>query len=520
MRDTLLALQAGAWLLPAMIVWPAATAGLVRALGRDPGTAESPAGWRDARALTVAALTVEALLGAALWVLFDPALAGWQARVDLPWIPELGAAISLGVDGLSLPLVVMSVTVLPLLLLGAWNNVRTRTPAFGALLLLLTSGVVGALVALDLLAFYVAWELILVPMYFLVGVWALAGESRVALRYVLFTLVGSLLMLVAILALWSAGGGTSFHLDHLLAVPLPPRTQLWLFGAFFAAFAVKSALVPFHSWFPPAQAAAPTVVAVVLGFKVGGYALLRFAIPLFPAAALHPTVRIVILGLAVVTVLYGALLAMAQGELRRVVAYSSISHLGFIMLGGFALTPEAVSGAVLSMVHSGLASAVLLLAAGVLDDRTGTTELGAFGGLASAAPLLSIALVLGMLSTVALPGTLGFVGEFLVLMGSYAQAPALTLTATVGVVLAAVYGLRPLQQLLFGARSTLVAHGVPDLTRRESGVLAALVVALLWLGVAPAPVLDRMQGAVRQVVEGARFGPNARPAIPTVSETP
>jgi NADH-quinone oxidoreductase subunit M len=337
---------------------------------------------------------------------------------------------------------------------------------------------------------------------------------------VLFTLIGSLLMLVAILALWSAGGGTSFHLDHLLAVPLPSRTQLWLFGAFFAAFAVKSALVPFHSWFPPAQAAAPTVVGVVLGFKVGGYALLRFAIPLFPAAALHPTVRIVILGLAVVTVLYGALLAMAQGELRRVVAYSSISHLGFIMLGGFALTPESVSGAVVSMVHSGLASAVLLLVAGVLEDRTGTTELGAFGGLASAAPLLSTALVLGMLSTVALPGTLGFVGEFLVLMGSYAQAPALTLTATVGVVLAAVYGLRPLQQLLFGTRSSLVSHGVPDVTRREAGVLTALAVALLWLGVAPAPVLDRMQGAVRQVVEGARFGPNALPAIPTVSETP
>jgi len=520
MREWMQSLQAGAWLLPLMLLWPVVAAGVVRWLGADPGSDESPAGWRDARRLTVAALAVEAILGGALALLFDPAQPGWQARVDLPWIPELGAAVSLGVDGTSLPLLLMTVWLLPLLLLGAWDNVRVRTPAFGALLLLLTAGVVGAFTALDLLLFYVAWELILVPMYFLVGIWALAGESRVALRYVLFTLVGSLLMLVAILALWGAGGRTSFHLDHLLAVPLPLSWQLWMFGAFFAAFAVKSALVPFHGWFPPAQGAAPTVVAVVLGLKVGGYALLRFAVPLFPAAALHPAVRLAVLVLAVVSVLYGALVAMAQADLKRLVAYSSISHLGFIMLGSLALTPEAVSGAVVAMVHSGVASATLLLVAGILEDRTGTTELSRFGGVASAAPWLAVALVVGMLSTMALPGTLGFVGEFLVLMGSYPEAPALTLAAVAGVVLAALYGLRALQDILFGARSPLVERGLPDLGARERGVLAALLVALLALGVAPGPVLDPMQHAVRQVVEGARFGPNASPAPPTVSGRP
>jgi NADH-quinone oxidoreductase subunit M len=285
-----------------------------------------------------------------------------------------------------------------------------------------------------------------------------------------------------------------------------------MFGAFFAAFAVKSALVPFHGWFPPAQGAAPTVVAVLLGLKVGGYALLRFAVPLFPAAALHPTVRLVILILAVGTVLYGALVAMAQDDLKRLVAYGSISHLGFIMLGSLALTPEAVSGAVVAMVHSGVASAVLLLVAGILEDRTGSTALTAFGGVASSAPWLSVALVVGMLSTAALPATLGFVGEFLVLMGSYAQAPGLTLMAMLGVILAALYTLRAVQHLLFGARSPLVARGLPDLGRRELGVLAVLVLALVGLGVAPAPLLDPMQGAVRQVVEGARLGPNATAA--------
>lgn len=520
MADRMLAASATMWVLPAMLVWPVLAAGLVRWLGRDPGTDEDPAGWRDARRLTLAALAVEALLGAALAVGFDPARTGWQARVDLPWIAEIGAAISLGVDGMSLPLVLMAVWLLPLLLLGAWENVRVRTPAFGALLLLLASGVVGALTALDLLLFYVAWELILVPMYFLLGIWALAGQSRAALRYVLFTLVGSLLMLVAIAALWDAGGRGSFHLDRLMAVPLPVRAQLWMFAAFFAAFAVKSALVPFHGWFPPAQQAAPTVVAVLLGLKVGGYALLRFAVPLFPAAAMHPTVRLVILVLAVVTVLYGALVAMAQGELRRLVAYASISHLGFIMLGSFALTPEAVSGAVVAMVHSGVASAVLLLVAGMLEDRTGSTTLADFGGLASVAPLLSVVLVVGTLSTVALPGTLGFVGEFLILMGSYPEAPALTVAATIGVVLAALYGLRALQQLLFGALAPLVARGLPDLGRRELGVLAVLVTALVGLGVVPSPVLAPMQGAVRQMVEGARLGPNAAPSPAPASTGP
>lgn len=509
--------SASAWLLPAMMGWPVLAAVVVRAMGRDPGTDEASSGWRDARRLTLAALVIEGVLGAALGMGYDPTRTGWQARFDLPWIPEVGAAVSLGVDGMSLPLVLMTVWLLPLLLLGAWDNVRVRTPAFGALLLLLTCGMVGALTALDLLLFYVAWELILVPMYFLLGVWALAGQSRAALRYVLFTLIGSLLMLVAIASLWDAGGRGSFHLDHLVAVPLPVRAQVWMFAAFFAAFAVKSALVPFHGWFPSAQQAAPTVVAVLLGVKVGGYALLRFAVPLFPAAALHPTVRAVILVLAVVTVLYGALVAMAQAELKRLVAYGSISHLGFIMLGSFALTPVAVSGAVVAMVHSGVASAVLLLVAGMLEDRTGSTTLADYGGIASAAPWLSVALVVGMLSTVALPGTLGFVGEFLILMGSYPEAPALTLTATVGVVVAALYGLRALQQLLFGPRSPLVARGLPDLGRRELAVLAALVVALVALGVAPAPVLSPMQGAIRQVVEGARLGPNAAPAPATTA---
>lgn len=512
MRDTLIAFGIERWILPALVLWPLVAAALVRALGRDgarddAGT-EAPADGLDARLLTTGALVIEAVLALLLWGVYDAGTLGWQAHVNLPWLPDLGASFQLGVDGLSVPMIVMTALLLPLTMLASWRNVRTHTPSFGALVLLLTAGLIGVLVALDLLLFYLAWELMLIPTYFIIGIWGSGDARRASLRYVLFTLVGSLLMLVAMLALWNLGGGTSFSLDHLLQVRLTETAQLWMFAAFFAAFAVKSALVPFHTWLPDAQGSAPTFAAVTLGLKVGVYALLRFAIPLFPAAATLPAVRDGIMIASVVAIVYGAFVAMSQRDIKRLISYSSISHLGFIMLGAFALTQQSVEGAVWIMVNHGITTSALFLLVGIVQDQGGSTTMADVGGLARSMPLLSAIMMLTVLSTIGLPGTNGFVGEFLVLLGTYAENPTLAIIATTGVIVAAIYGLRAVQAMLF-APAASSRPALRDLNLRERAVLSVFALAMVWLGLAPGPVLSRVERASRSVVEAARFGPNA-----------
>lgn len=523
MREVLLSLGVDRWVLPALFAWPLVAAVLVRLLGRDiardEGGAEAPSGGPDARTLTLGALVIEALLALALWGIFSPAKRGWQARFDAPWLTDIGATISLGVDGLSMPLVVMTALILPITLLGSWNNVRVRTPAFGALALLLTSGLIGVFVAIDVLLFYLSWELMLIPTYLLVGIWSREGTSAVALRYVLFTLVGSLLMLVALIALWNIGEAANFHYDHLVLVILSPRTQLAMFLAFFAAFAIKSALVPFHTWFPDAQGAAPTFAAVTIGLKVGAYGILRFALPFFPTGAAYPPVRNAILILAVIAILYGALVAMAQRDLKRLISYSAISHFGFILLGAFAFTPQGMQGAAMSIINSGITTSALFLLAGALEDRTGTTDLAAFGGLAKQAPWFAVALTVSMLATIGLPGTSGFVAEWIVLFGAFMAKPVLTLVAILGVILAAAYGLRGLQQLLYGGTSDTSA-AVRDLGGRERLALALLMIAIVGLGIAPAPVLRPLERGATGVLEALQFGPNSPITIPSMSQTP
>jgi NADH-quinone oxidoreductase subunit M len=513
MHDFLMSIGTASWVLPALLLWPLVGAFAVWALGRDEGRGV------DARVITLATLAVEAVLGLALWGVFDPEQRGWQARVDIPWLADLGASFSVGVDGLAMPMVVLTSIVMPLALIGSWDNVRIKTPAFGSLVLMLVSGLIGIFVSLDLLLFYLSWELMLIPMYFLIGIWGTGASARASMRYVLFTLVGSLLMLVAIVALWNLGGGTSFHLDHLLAIKLSYRAQLFMFLAFFIAFAVKSALVPFHTWLPDAQSSAPTFVAVALGFKVGAYATLRFAIPMFPAAATDPTVRGTILVLSVIGIIYGALLAMSQRDFKRLVAYTSISHLGFIMLGAFALSHQSVQGAVMVMVGSGISTSALFLLAGMLQDRRGTNDMGAYGGLARVVPAFSVMLTLAMLSTIGLPGTNGFVGEFLVLVGTYPERPVFAVIATSGVIFAAIYGLRALQRLLFEKLDDVENTSLRDMSRREMAVMSVFAILILWLGIAPQPLLRRIDRASADVVQAVRFGPNA-PAQTNLSVTP
>lgn len=515
MRDLLLSLSADRWLLPAMLLWPIFAAALVRVLGRDAARdedgAEAPAGGPDARKLTFAALAVEGLLGLALWEIFDPQASGWQARVDLPWLPDIGATFSVGVDGLALVLVVMTVLVVPLALLGSWNNVKRQTPSFGAFVLLLTSGLVGVFVSLDLMLFYMAWELMLVPTYFLIGIWGRPGSEKASMRYVVFTLLGSLLMLVAIIALWQQGGGESFHLDDLRHVVVSYQMQLFLFTAFFIAFAVKSAMVPFHTWLPDAQTGAPTVISVTLSIKVGMYAMLRFAIPLFPEAAADPTVRSVIIVLAVVSIIYGAMLAMTQRDFKRLVSYSVISHVGFVMLGCFIYNDQTIRGAVMGMVASGVSTSALFLLAGILEDRRGTTDMSAFGGMAKVLPAFSVVLTLAMFSSIGLPGLPGFIGEFLVLVGTYKTHPVLAVISTTAVIIAAIYGLRALQAILYTSFNNSANEHVRDLNGRELSVMTLFAAAIVGIGLAPSVLLDRLDLMDR--AESVVVAPSVAPAV-------
>lgn len=507
MRDTLQSLGLAGWILPALVCWPLIGAALVRSIGHDPAPAGRGGDRLDARTITLGVLIVEAVFALLLWAVMDPSQTGWQARVDLPWLPLLGVSLSFGADGLSLVMVVLTAVVIPLALLGSWEQVTVRTPTFGALLLLVVAGFMGVYLALDLLVFYLAWELMLIPTYLLLGVWGVAGGAagRAGLRYVLYTLVGSLLMLVAIVALASQGETPSLHLDDLRQLAIAPRLQLFLFLAFFSAFAVKSAMVPFHSWLPEAQASAPTVTAVTLGLKVGVFALLRFAMPVFPAASMHPTVQRVVLVSAIVTILYGALVALGQKDIKRIVAFSAISHAGYILLGCFVLTPQAMQGAMVSVVASGLGTTALLLLASRVEDRLGTTSLDALGGLAHRQPWFAAALVVAILSTVGLPGTVGFVGEFLVLLGTYAEEPVLAVVATGGVVFAAAYGLRLVQGVLLGPGGA--STDLIELGARERTALALLTVAMIGLGIGPAGLLNRMAAPTQQLIESVRFAP-------------
>ena len=339
------------------------------------------------------------------------------------------------------------------------------------------------------------------------------------MKYVLMTLVGSLLMLVATVALWRMGGSTSFALDHLRTVQLSETTQLWMFVAFFLAFAVKSGFVPFHTWMPDAQQTAPTLAAVTVGIKIGMYGMLRFAIPLFPMAAVNPTVSRVIAVLSVVAIIYGALVAMAQTDLKRLISYSSISHLGFIMLGCFVLSPASVQGAAWIIVNHGITTSALFLMAGMLHDRRGTSVMRAFGGLARVMPLFSIILTVAVLSTIALPGTNGFIGEFLVLIGSYSTWPVLTTIATSAVILASIYGLRALQHILYGQLDLATNGSMRDLSARELSVMVVFAAAIIGLGLAPAGLLQRLQSGELRLQNVMKVGELASPTELRLSAT-
>ena len=488
------------WVLTALLVWPLIAAALILAL---------PA--RHAKYVALVASLVEFALSIPLWWQFVPA-GGMQFVTDAAWIAPWGIHYTVGVDGISLFMVLLTTFLMPLSVLGSWSYITKREPGFYALLLVLTTGMIGVFVALDLFLFYVMWVVMLIPMYFIIGVWG--GENRLyaAIKFFIYTFFGSLLMLVAILVLYfhvgQATGTYSFAYAHLLAnIGDLGSLAWWLFGAFFLAFAIKVPMFPFHTWLPDAHVEAPTAGSVILAgilLKMGTYGFLRFALPFFPAVALSPTVQVVIVTLSLVGILYGGLVAMVQPDFKKLIAYSSVAHLGFVMLGIWALTLQSVQGALLVMINHGISTGALFFLVGMIYERRHSRLIDAYGGIARVVPLFAAILTVVSLSSIGLPGTNGFVGEFLVLLGSFRTYPVATALATTGVIIAAAYLLWALQRVLFNPLDKHENEKLTDLTARELIVLIPLLVCILWIGVYPKPFLSRMEPSAQHLIEQVR----------------
>ncbi len=446
----------------------------------------------------------------------DSSQGGMQFVEKVPWIQASGYSIShhLGIDGISLFLVTLTTFLTPLAILASWNSISQRLKGFLACMLLLETGMVGVFCALDLVLFYVFWEVMLIPMYFLIGIWG--GEQRIyaAVKFILYTMAGSLLMLVAIIYLFLANGGTTFDLLIIYrnlesgALQLSHRAEFWLFMAFLIAFAIKVPLFPFHTWLPDAHVEAPTAGSVILAgvlLKMGTYGLLRFCLPLFPAASIAAAPYLSVLGL--IGIVYGALVAMVQPDLKKLVAYSSVSHMGLIIVGMFAFTLQGLEGATMQMLNHGLSTGALFLLVGMIYDRRHTRMIASFGGLAHHSPALAAFFLFVTLSSIGLPGLNGFVGEVLALVGTFMRNRAYAAIAATGMILGAVYMLWMYQRVFLGKVTDPANAGMGDIGTRDRFVLIPIVIMMLWMGVYSAPFLRRMDASlelVRNRVHDAR----------------
>jgi NADH-quinone oxidoreductase subunit M len=478
-----------------------------------------------ARRIALVATTIEFVLSVGLWWAVDTSAGTMQLSVSIPWIKAWGISYAVGIDGISLTMVLLTTLLMPLCVLGSWNYITERERGYYAMLLTLLTGVLGVFVATDLFLFYVFWEVMLIPMYFIIGIWGGKNRLYATIKFFLFTMAGSLLMLVAILVLaWVAAaksGTLSFGYEHLLANASAAGTLApWLFAAFALAFAVKVPVFPLHTWLPDAHVEAPTAGSVLLAgvlLKMGTYGFLRFAVPFFPEVAQSPWVTNLILALAVIGIVYGALVAMVQPDIKKLVAYSSVSHLGFVMLGIWAATVQSLQGAIMIMIGHGLATGALFFLVGMLYERRHTREISAYGGIAKVVPVFSLIFTVVSLASIGLPGLNGFIGEFLVLIGSFQSHPITTGIATTGVIFAAAYLLWALQRIIFNPLDKRENESLTDLTPRELLVLLPLVAGIVWMGLFPAPVLDRIEPAVRHYIETVK-GPLA--ALDLSAQTP
>jgi NADH-quinone oxidoreductase subunit M len=441
---------------------------------------------------------------------------GMQFAETAAWVPWLGIEYHVGVDGISLLLVLLTTFLTAIAILASYGAITTAVKEYMVCLLLLETGMLGVFVALDLVLFYVFWEGMLIPMYFLIGIWGGPRRIYATIKFFLYTMAGGVLMLVGIIALYFLNGGRpggeyTFNLLKIVGIELPFALQAWLFLAFALAFAIKVPMFPFHTWLPDAHVEAPTAGSVILAgvlLKMGTYGFLRFALPLFPDAARYFTP--LFSWLAIIGILYGALVCMVQPDLKKLVAYSSVSHLGYVMLGIFALTTQGVTGGILQMINHGLSTGALFLLVGVLYERRHTRMIADYGGLARVMPVFTAVFLVVTLSSIGLPGLNGFVGEFLILLGTFRVSPLYAVLGTAGIILAAVYMLWMFQRVMFGTVVHEANRRLPDLSGRELATLIPILVLIVWIGIYPQPFLRTTEASVKQLLAQVHVGYRVR----------
>ena len=456
--------------------------------------------------VTLGATLVTFVVSLPLYFHFDPTSADYQFVEQKAWIPSLGVTYHLGVDGISVLLVLLTTFLMPLVILSSWTSIESRWKEFAVTMLLLEAGMIGVFVSLDLFLFYVFWEAMLIPMYLIIGIWG--GQNRIyaAIKFILYTLGGSLLMLVAILVLYFQHGAATnvytFDLPVLARYVLPGgRMQDLLFFAFALAFAIKVPMFPFHTWLPDAHVEAPTAGSVILAgvlLKMGTYGFLRFCLPLFPDASLHYAPWM--FTLAVIGIIYGAWVSTVQPDIKKLVAYSSVSHLGFVVLGLFTLNEQGMVGGIIQMINHGLSTGALFLIVGMLYERRHTRLIADFGGLWKVVPALSVLFLIVTLSSIGLPGLNGFVGEFLILVGAFQISRPLAVIATSGIIFAAVYMLWMYQRVIFGEVTREENRRLTDLSIREWTILVPVLAFIFWIGIYPKPFFALIEKPVEQIV--------------------
>ena len=497
-------------ILTLVIFFPLAGVLLLLFVGRDSGEL---AKW-------VALITSGAtfLVSLPLFFAFDSATTQFQFVERIPWIVSWGVDYHLGLDGITLFLVLMTTLLTVVAVAGTWSQTTRHVREFMISLLLLEVGMNGVFVSLDVFLFFVFWEVMLFPMYFLIGVWGSERRLYAAIKFVVYTMSASALMMVAILAMYfynyRATGVFTFSLLEWYQLDLLIEVQYWMFAAFALAFAVKIPMCPFHTWLPDAHVEAPTAGSVILAgvlLKMGAYGFIRFALPLFPGATTEFLPWLI--GLSVVGIIYGALVCMVQPDMKKLVAYSSVSHMGFVMLGLFALNDQGVQGGILQMINHGISTGGLFLVVGMIYERRHTKSIAEFGGLMRGMPIYATLFLVIVLSSIGLPGLNGFVGEYLILVGAYQVNKTAAIIAASAVILAAVYLLWMFQRVFFGEVTNPKNEGTPDLNWREVSVLAPLIFLIVWVGVYPSPFLEKIETSASHFIQLVHTKPAERRAM-------